>query len=229
MNSFFIGAIAVFGTILTYFFAWRLHQNKKRVYTSPMIIGTPIIIVILLVLRIPYDTYMIGGEWISQLLGPAVVALAYPLYRQRKTLRRLAFPIVGGSLFGAMIGVITGILFARWLGFDEELIYSLTPKSVTTPVAMEITHSLGGLPALAAVFVVVAGVGGTLFSSFIFKYCRITHVVGRGVGIGSASHAIGTAAAMGWGQLEGSVSTIAMVVSAVFVSILTPIFIVLLL
>ncbi|MGY0693897.1 LrgB family protein [Virgibacillus sp. FSP13] len=222
MINFLIGLAAIIGTFLIYLFAVRVHNRYDYTFTAPVIIATFIIIVGLIILDIPYETYMIGGEWINKLLGPAVVALAYPLYQQRGILKQLIIPVFGGTLFGAIVGVSTGILLTKWAGFDQLIIYSLSPKSVTTPVAMAIADSTGGITPLAAVFVMIAGIGGVMISSVVLKYCRVNHYLGRGVGMGCASHAIGTAAAMEHNQLEGSISTIAMVVSAVVVSIITP-------
>lgn len=216
------GLLAIVGTLVIYLFARQLHLRVGRTFTLPIIVSTCIILIILLSFHISYETYMIGGQWINELLGPAVVALAYPLYQQRDTLKKVTVPILCGTLIGSVVGISTGILLAKWAGFDELIIYSLTPKSVTTPVAMAVTESIGGITSLAAVFVMIAGIGGVIISTFIFKIFKIDHELGRGVGIGSASHAIGTAKALENSLLEGSISTIAMVISAVLVSILTP-------
>ncbi|MEW9675557.1 LrgB family protein [Lentibacillus sp. L22] len=222
MINLFIGVAAIIGTLLIYLFSIKVHQRINFSFTAPVIIATFLIIVGLLVFKIPYETYMVGGDWINKLLGPAVVALAYPLYQQRDTLRQLIIPILGGTLTGAVVGVSTGILLAKWAGFDKLIIYSLGPKSVTTPVAMAIADSTGGITPLAAVFVMIAGIGGVMISSFILKFFRVNHYLGKGVGLGCASHAMGTASAMESNPLEGSISTVAMVVSAVVVSIITP-------
>ncbi|GAE95122.1 LrgA-associated membrane protein LrgB [Gracilibacillus boraciitolerans JCM 21714] len=114
------------------------------------------------------------------------------------------------------------------LGFDQWLIHSVAAKSVTTPVALGITESAGGNSSIAAVFVMIAGISGAMFGPFILQLCRIKHPVARGLGIGTASHAIGTAKALESGQLEGgAVSALAMTISAVIVSFLVPIFLVL--
>lgn len=222
MISLLIGFAAVIGTVTIYYAATRFNKKVPNPFTTPVIITSVIIIVILLIFQIPYDTYMLGGDWINHLLGPAVVALAYPMYQQRDVLKKLLFPILCGTLFGATVGVSTGILLTKWAGFDQLIIRSLAPKSVTTPVAMAIADTIGGATPLAAVFVMIAGIGGVLLSSMVMKLFRMNHSVGRGVGMGCASHAIGTATIMENNHLEGSISTIAMVVSAVVVSIITP-------
>lgn len=214
--------LTVFGTILAYQIAKWVY---KRVYTPlllPVSVATFIIIIFLLILNVPYETYMVGGQWINAFLGPAVVALSYPLYQNREVLKELSLPILAGTFAGAVIGIVTGVYLAMLIGFDETLVFSLTPKSVTTPVAMDISHSLGGIAPLAAVFVMIAGIFGAMVSKYVFQMLGLTLPVGRGVGLGSASHAIGTARALEIGQVEGSISTVAMILSAIIVSIITP-------
>ncbi|WP_067729455.1 LrgB family protein [Oceanobacillus damuensis] len=222
MNSILIGLLSIVGTLAVYSTIWKLHKKIMLPITLPIFLGSILIVSVLLVFDISYDTYMVGGEWINQLLGPAVVALAYPLYQQRHLLKELIIPIVCGTLLGAVAGVSSGILLSGWIGVDDFIIYSLVPKSVTTPVSMAIADSMGGVMSLAAIFVIIAGIGGVIMSPYVFKVFKIDHVIGRGVGMGSASHAIGTAHAMEHDQLGGSVSTVAMVLSAVIVSIIAP-------
>jgi len=225
MNEIVIMLLATVGTCITYVLATRIYNKIQFPLFIPIIVAPAIIIIFLMLSNISYETYMVGGGLISQLLGPAVVALAYPLYKQRKLLKQLAGPITVGTFIGALIGISTGVLFTKWLNFNDEIIYSILPKSVTTPIAMEVSTSLGGITSLAVVFVIIAGVSGAVLSRYIYKLFRITHFVGRGVGIGSGSHAIGTAKALENGQTEGSVSTVAMILSMVFVSVLAPLLI----
>jgi len=222
MIEFFIGVTAVIGTVAFYMIARKLHQKLPNPFLLPIIVSTAAIVIVLLLFNIPYETYMIGGDWISQLLGPAIVALAYPLYENRETLKKFIVPIVIGTFTGAVIGVSTGILLTKWAGFTDSIIYSITPKSVTTPVAMEIAHSIGGVMPLAAAFVMIAGIFGGMMGPTILKWFKIDHDVSRGIGFGSASHAIGTASALEYGHLTGSICSIAMVLSAIIVSLITP-------
>ena len=229
MIDFFIAIVAIAGTILLYLMFVNIHKKSKSQFTLPILAVSTVIIIFLLIFNIPYETYMLGGKWIAFLMGPAVVALGYPLYNHFHMLKRLAGPIIVGTLTGAVIGVSSGVLLAKGLGFERELILALAPKSVTTPVAISIVEILEGPTSLAAVFVIIAGAGGVLISPYVFKIFHLNTPIGRGIGIGSASHAIGTASAMDRSDEEGSLSTIAMVLSAVFVSFLAPSIIVLLL
>ncbi|SFK09409.1 TIGR00659 family protein [Halobacillus dabanensis] len=222
MNEFLIAALIIGMTILIYRGALFIYRRFRRIYTAPIILSTVMIIVLLLSFHLPYETYMVGGKWIDHLLGPAVVALAFPLHQYREILKKMLLPILTGTLIGAFIGVTSGLLLSKWAGFSELIIHSIVPKSVTTPVAMSIAESSGGVMPLAAVFVMIAGIGGVLIHPVVMRYAGLTHPLGKGVGMGSASHAIGTATSMERDPLEGSVSTIAMVLSAVIVSVMAP-------
>lgn len=200
----------------------KLHKKFPHPFTLPLLVGTIWLIAILMVFQIPYEMYMLGGKWIEYLLGPAVVALAYPLYKQWAMLKKYFFSIISGVVVGAIIGVISGIHLSKFLGIEDTLIYALIPKSVTTPVAMDIAQSLGGAPPLAAIFVMVAGIGGVVFAPYLFKWFKINHFLGKGIGTGSASHAIGTARALENSEQEGAASSVAMTLSAIVVSIIGP-------
>lgn len=209
-------------TVVCYSLARYLYGKINNVFCLPIVLATVMIILFLRTLNIAYDSYMEGAQWIHALLGPAVVALAYPLYVQRKLLGKLAMPLLIGSFIGAIMGVLSSILVAQYFSLDETLLFTVLPKSVTTPVAMDISATLGGISSLAAVLVIIAGITGAVSGKFIFRILQIKSAVGQGVAFGAASHAIGTAKAFESGNLEGSISTIAMIVSAVIVSLITP-------
>src|SRR5699024_327849 len=221
MNEFLIGVLSFGFTIIIYGGANAFYRVFPNPFTLPILTATIVIICLLLAFEIPYETYYVGAQWIDQLLGPAVVALAYPRYKQLNTLKKYMIPIGGGVVFGGVIGVSSGVLLAKWAGFKDTVIFSDTPKSVTTPIAMDIAREIGGAPSLAAVFVMIAGISGGVMGHTILKWCRIDHFLGQGVGMGCASHAIGTSVAMANDELEGAISTVAMSLSAIVVSVIT--------
>jgi predicted murein hydrolase (TIGR00659 family) len=217
-----IALISIAVTVAIYFISKRLYKQFSYPFTIPLLIGTTLLIILLTASGITYDTYMIGGKWIEQLLGPAVVALALPLYKQRVVLKKYLFPLSVSVTCGAVLGVISGAQLSKWFGIEEILIYSILPKSVTTPVAMEVAATLGGIPALAAIFVMIAGISGVIIGPSLLKVCHIDHFIGKGIGLGSAAHAIGTARALEYGELEGAISSVSMTLSAIIVSIIGP-------
>lgn len=229
MQRTLIALLIIVLTIVIYVIMNRLYLRFYYPILMPAITAAAAIVVLLIGFDIPYETYMIGGEWINVILGPAVVSLAYPLYKQRVTLWKNLVPIMGGLLIGTIVGMASGILLAKYAGFSKEIIYTVLPKSVTTPVAMQIASDLGGIPSLAAIFVMIAGFTGVIFGPRLLNLLRIHHFIGQGVGFGTASHAIGTAKAFEYGEEAVSMSSVAMTVCAVIGSLLAPLFVWLLL
>ena len=215
----------VIGTVIIYLLMSRLYAYFKYSFLMPLLTTSLVIIGILLLFNIPYETYMIGGNWINQLLGPAIVALAYPLYSQRNTLLKYITPILGGVIVGSIVGIVSGILLAKLFALSKPLILSIVSKSITTPVAIQITAEIGGIPALTVIFVLIAGFTGMLLGPLIFKWFNIESLLGKGIAFGSGSHVIGTSKAIEYGELTASMSSVSMTLSAVIGSILAPIFV----
>ncbi|MGW5888013.1 LrgB family protein [Priestia aryabhattai] len=189
----------------------------------PVLTTTIFVILLLLAFHVSYDQYMIGGKWINSLLGPAVVALAYPLYKQREMLVKYSVPIIGGVFVGLFAGMISGLVFAEVFGVDRSLILSIIPKSITTPVAIQIATGLGGVPSMTVVFVMIAGFSGVILGPLLLKWIRIKSSLGKGIALGSASHALGTSKAFEYGELTVSMSSVSMTLSAVLGSVFGPI------
>ncbi|WP_010678470.1 LrgB family protein [Bacillus timonensis] len=214
---------SIVGTIAIFMLMTRLYNRFAHPLLVPIATTTFVILIFLLTLSIPYETYMVGGKWIDELLGPAVVALAYPLYRNHESLKQFFIPILIGVFVGSTIGIVTGIYLSKIAAINPEIILSIAPKSVTTPVAMDIASVTGGVPALAAVYVMIAGISGAMFGPLLLKISKVTHFVGIGLGFGTASHGIGTSRALELGTNEGAISSIAMILSAVYTSIMLPV------
>lgn len=215
-------------TIVAYIIGKWVYIRTGISLLLPIFTAVVVVIVSLILLDLSYEAYMSGAKWIDHLLGTAVVSLSYPLYQNRHIIKDIALPITIGTFLGAVIGLTSGVYLAKLLDVEDVIIYSLVPKSVTTPVAMEVAEGLGGLGSIAAVFVMIAGIGGVMLSPYVFRLLRITTPIGRGLGLGSASHAIGTSKALEYSELDASISTVAMILSAIFVSVLTPLFIIIL-
>ncbi|MDN3427935.1 LrgB family protein [Microbacterium sp. APC 3898] len=210
-------------TVSIYLLTNILYLKYRKTLLNPVLASTAILVLILVLGNIPYDTYMMGGNWIGTLLGPAVVALAIPLYKQRDLLFNNMLPILSGIAAGVVVGMASGILFTQLFRFSEELILTVLPKSLTTPVAMQVASNLGGIPSLAAVFVMVAGFTGYIFGPALLKWLHIDSPIGRGIGLGTSAHGMGTAKAFEYGQQEASMSSVAMTLSAVFGALLGPV------
>ena len=210
-------------TVAAYFLMTQLYKRYSYSFLIPILTATILIIVILFVFHIPYKNYMVGGQWINLLLGPSVAALAYPLYKQRHFLIHHLFPILGGVLIGAISGMVSVGLLAKILGINHTLILSIIPKSLTTPVAIEVAKGLEGNASMTIVSCMIAGIFGAIVAPTIFKFMRVHSPVGRGIALGSASHSMGTSKAAEYSELTFSMSSVTMTLCAIIGSFLGPI------
>ncbi|GAC90956.1 LrgB family protein [Anoxybacillus flavithermus NBRC 109594] len=217
-----IGASMLLWTIVVYMAMRKLYARFYFPLLVPIATSTLVIIITLSLFHLSYEQYMSGGKWLVHLLGPAVVALALPLYQHRQTLKQFLWPLLCSTFFGTIIGMGSGLLLARLFHLPERVVRSIIPKSVTSPVAMDIAKLIDGIPTLAAVYVMVAGIFGAMFGPTIFQRLRLTTALGIGSGLGAASHGIGTAKALEIGKKEAAISSVAMTLSAIFASLLCP-------
>ncbi|MEK4007570.1 LrgB family protein [Paenibacillus sp. FSL H3-0333] len=208
--------------VVIYLVMSMLYRRYRLPVLLPALTATFTVVVLLMGFHISYETYMIGGDWINRLLGPAVVSLAYPLYKQRHVLWKNLPAILGGTVTGLMVGMFSGLLMAAGLGFSKLYVLSILPKSITTAVAIQISSNLGGDSSLTSVFVMVAGFTGAIGGPYIIKLFRIRSESGIGIGLGTASHALGTAKALEYGEESVSMSSVAMTVCAIVGSITGP-------
>ncbi|OVE37171.1 hypothetical protein CCZ20_11635 [Priestia aryabhattai] len=223
MQEFFIVVFIIVATVALYLVMAKVYVRFSYPILIPVLTTTIFVILLLLAFHVSYDEYMIGGKWINSLLGPAVVALAYPLYKQREMLVKYSVPIIGGVFVGLFAGMISGLVFAEVFGVDRSLILSIIPKSITTPVAIQIATGLGGVPSMTVVFVMIAGFSGVILGPLLLKWIRIKSSLGKGIALGSASHALGTSKAFEYGELTVSMSSVSMTLSAVLGSVFGPI------
>ncbi len=217
--------IFIASTIVIFAIMYKIHKKFPNPLLLPILTTTIVIIAALLVLQIPFSDYMEGGKYIQHLLGPAVVALAYPLYNQRKLIVKFKYTILSGILIAMISGLISVYAMLRLMKMDTALILTSLPKSLTTPVAMQVSESIGGIAPLTAVFVMIAGFTGAIFGPAIFKYSKVTSSIGRGVSMGSASHGVGVTKLGDYGEEDLSVGSLSMGLSAVLGAIICPIFV----
>ncbi|MCI6643678.1 MAG: LrgB family protein, partial [Bacteroidales bacterium] len=155
-------------------------------------------------------------------LKPAVVALGVPLYLQLKAIRRLLLPILLSQVVGCVVGVVSVVLVAQLLGATPVVIISLASKSVTTPIAMEVTSAVGGMPSLTAAVVVVTGIIGSIFGFRVLALGRVGSPVAQGLSMGTAAHAVGTSTAMERSQRYGAYASLGITLNGLLTALLTP-------
>lgn len=210
-----LNALLFFGlTVAVYLLAKRIYASTGKVYTSPLLVTPVIMIIFLLITGISYESYNAGGKWLTDLLQPATMAFAIPLHKNFKVLKKHAAEIAAGVLSGTITAVISSILLAKWLHVSGDLAASLVPRSVTTPIAMSISQSIGGVPNITAVFVIITGILGTMMGPTVLRIFRIDNEIARGVSLGTAAHGTGTSKAFELSSLTGTISSIAMILSA---------------
>lgn len=217
---------SLFGIVLTltaYALAKLLYDKSKLALANPVISASAIIIAVLLILDIEIEAYQRGGEIISFMLIPATVSLAIPLYRRVELLKKHAAAIIIGVLSGSTVSIVSVLLLSRLFGLPEELTISLIPKSVTTPIALEISTPLGGLPSITAISVILTGIIGAVIGPLLLRITGPHHPVGQGLSMGTAAHAIGTSRALEMGETEGAMSSLAIGLAGVVTVILAPI------
>lgn len=217
----------LFGIVLSIgAFAVGIWINKKlkTPIANPLLVAGALLIILLNVLDIPLENFQKGGSVITMLLGPATAALAVSIYRQIEVLKKNFLPIMLGCLAGAVTSMVSAYTIAKLFGLDDSLVTSLLPKSVTTPIAMEISKQGGGVVAITVAAVVITGILGAVCSPLLIKLFRIKDPVAQGVAIGSCSHALGTSKALEIGEIQGAMSGIAIGVSGIITVILAMFF-----
>jgi predicted murein hydrolase (TIGR00659 family) len=223
----YLSATPLFGltaTVSVYVLAQLAAQRLGQPPWANPVLATVIVLALLLVATgIPYPTYFSGAQFIHFLLGPAVVALAWPLWQRRAELRRRAGPIVTAALAGGAAAAASAVALGWALGLPRDVLMSLAPKSVTAPVAMGIAEQLGGIPALAAAFAVLTGMVGAVSAKYLFDALRIASPAVRGFALGTASHGLGAARALQVDPDAGAYAGLALGLQVVLAALLMPI------
>ncbi len=210
-------------TIGIYLAAQYLYRRTHFALFNPLLVSMAVLIALLRALGIEYEEYSSGNKIINFMLGMSVVALGYLLYEQIENIRGHTLSILTSVFVGSIVGVVSVALIARWLGAGDALVASLEPKSVTTPIAISVSASSGGIPALTSVAVIVAGVFGGIVGPWILRMVGVHDRVAQGLAMGAASHALGTARAMEIGAIEGAIGGLAIGLMGVMTALLIPI------
>jgi predicted murein hydrolase (TIGR00659 family) len=210
-------------TLVVYAAAQLLYRRTRSIWLNPVLVSIIVIIAVLLAGNISYESYSKGGDLILFLLGPSVVALAVPLYQRRDEILRRKKPIMIGVFAGAVSSIVSASGLAWVLGGSREVVYSLAPKSVTTPIAISIVEKLGGVAPLTAALVVLTGCLGAVCGP---EFCRLLGIrsrVATGLAVGTAAHGIGTARMLEVDRLAGAVSGLAIGLNGLITTFILPV------
>lgn len=220
-DSIFFGAVI---SLAAYEGGLLLKKKFKLAVLNPLLIGTICVMAILSLLDVEYSQYNESASYISYLLTPATVCLAVPLYRQLTLLKNNIKAVAGGIASGVLASLVSVFLLARLFGLDHEQYVTLLPKSITTAIGLGLSEELGGIPTITVAVIIVTGILGNMIAEFIYKLFHIEEPVAKGLALGTASHAIGTAKAMEMGEIEGAMSSLAIAVAGLVTVIVASLF-----
>ena len=209
-------------TFGVYFLAKLVRKLLRLPLFNPILVSIAFLPIFLRVADVDYEEYRVSGAKIDFWLKPAVVALGVPLYKQLSSIRQEILPILLSQLAGCVVGVVSVVGIARLMGASTDVVLSLAAKSVTTPIAMEVTESVGGIPALTATIVVFVGIFGAITGFRILRYGHIGMPSSQGISLGTASHDVGTSAAMERSMEHGAYASLGLTLNGIFTAILAP-------
>ena len=186
-----------------------IQKKTGLVICNPLIIAIVLVSGVLLLFKIPYESYNEGGSIINMFLAPATSCLAVSVYTRMELLKKNWLPILAGCVAGSLTSMGSVFLLCRLFGLDEAMTYSLLPKSVTTPIAVGIAESHGGISSITVAAVILTGIMGSILAPFLIRIFRVKDSMTAGLAIGACSHAVGTSKAIEIGETEGAMSGLA--------------------
>lgn len=218
-----VGAfIALTGTIGVYTLCKWLYRRVHFLLLTPILTSFCVLTALILWTRFPWSPYARGTQWLTDLLQPATVAFAVPLYKHYDILKRHAAAVLTSLTLGAATAITTAVGLAVLLHQGKLIALTLAPRSVTTPIAMDVSKELGGIPDLTAVCVIFTGMTGAILGPLLIRRLHIRSPLAQGLLFGMGAHGIGTARALEWSQEVGAVSSLAMVLGACITLALAP-------
>jgi putative effector of murein hydrolase len=195
--------------VLAYQAALLLQRKFKLLILNPLLTSSAFIIAFLLLAHIPYAHFKKGGDILLLFLGPATEVLALAIYNQRSVLRKNFVPVIAGTVAGAITSVSSIYLLGKAFHLDTALIHSLLPKSVTTPIGLSLSKSIGGIEAVTVFAIIITGISGGMAAPYLIRLFRVKSDVVGGIALGTCSHVVGTAAALELGEVYGAMSSVA--------------------
>ena len=207
--------------ILSYLFGLWCQRKTGKSWVNPLLVSIIIIIAIMKIFNIPLEAFNEGGDFVAMFLSPATALLALSIYKERKTVKKSFIPILAGSLVGSLVSVTTIVILSQVLGVETRIRVSLISKSVTTPIAIAITETLGGIQGITVCAVCITGILGGILSPILVKFLRINNNTAKGIAIGTSSHVLGTSTAIKMGEDIGAMSGIALSFSGIITVIIS--------
>jgi len=217
-----IAILCFIGTFIGYILSKKLHKKYPYMLLAPGIFVPFIIMVLMVIFNVSYDTYMMENKWIIWMLGPATIAFAIPIYEYRKVIKEHVLSISLGIVVGMIAGVISAFYLAKLFSFNQETTYSLMARSISTPFAMELTSNIGGSVELVILFTMITGISGVAMADIILLGLKLNSRFAQGAALGNSAHGFGTSKAFMRHREEGVVACLTMVLAGVFMVLLGP-------
>ena len=211
-------------TILSYALGVVASRKTGKAVFNPLLVSEIMIISVLLIFRIPFSAYNEGGTIINMFLGPVTALLAVSIYKQRKLVGKHIVSILAGTVAGSITSLLSILALATVIGIDSTLTSSLLPKSVTTPIAVAVSETLGGIRSLTVTSLLLTGVAGNILAPLMIKLFRVKSRIAQGVAIGTASHVVGTSKAIELGEDIGAMSSIALSFAGIITAVIATAF-----
>ena len=202
-------------SLIAYEIGLFLKRKLGLAILNPLLVSIVIVILALKVFGISYEVYNASAKYISYLLTPATVCLAVPLYEQLELLKKNKVAVVCGILSGTLASLTGIFVLCMLFGFNHQQYVTMLPKSITTGIGIGVSEELGGYVTITVAVIILTGVLGNILAEGICKLFKINHPIAKGIAIGTASHAIGTAKAMELGEIEGAMSSLSIAVSGI--------------
>ena len=212
-------------TVEPYFFFVYIKKKLKWSFVNPLLFAIAVDMAILLSFNIDTKTYQSGAKYVTMLLTPATIALAFPLYEELKTIEKDIVPIALSIIFGVFSSLLTVFVIYKIFLLEKVHFITLMPKSITTAIGIDVSRSMGGIVSITVFTIIFTGIFGAMVSDAVFKLMKIKSDIAKGVALGSASHAIGTAKANNMNELCGAASSMSLVISGILSVIILPFFV----
>ncbi|MHA6495213.1 LrgB family protein [Pseudomonas borbori] len=209
-------------TLGAYQLAIAAYERTRWVFLQPVLVSMLLVIAVLLLCGLSFAEYKVSAEALTLFLGPTTVALAVPLFLNLRRIRQLFWPTVLTLLVAGSVATVLGVALAWWFGAEHIMLMSMAPKSVTSPIAMLVASQIGGIAALAAVFVMITGVIGAIIGPSLLKLCGVRHHAAMGMALGMTAHAVGTSRAMQESEECGAFAALAMSLMGMVTAVLLP-------
>ncbi|MDR7237970.1 putative murein hydrolase (TIGR00659 family) [Neobacillus drentensis] len=201
-------------TFLIYLFSKKAYTKWSLFFFHPLLLAPVLLIILISVTHVSADQYLVDSKWLTHLLGPATVAFAVPIYKNLSIIKKYVGTIIISITSGTLVAIFSTFGLSKLLHLNTDFINSILPRSITTPIAIEVSKEIGGLPTLTTVFVILTGIIGGVVGPSVIKGLSIKTPIAKGLALGMGAHGVGTNKAIEYGRQEATFSSLAMIFAA---------------